>query len=212
MMQHVPKYENKIEYIVELIKDIKNIEILELGVRRGISTKRFLEVCKKNEGNLISIDIDDCSEVSSDENWKFIHSSDDNFEFIDKQINKDLDFIYIDSYHEPSHVKKVFYHYYNFLKIDGICIIDDVSWLPYCKNEYRDNEFSENINRSVFNKILEIYNQNKDKFSLEFYFEGSGLAIIKKKNNDLTQSKKIISREISIKSFLKKIFKRKPKK
>ena len=211
-MQHVPKYENKIEYIVELIKDIKNIEILELGVRRGISTKRFLEVCKKNEGNLISIDIDDCSEVSSDENWKFIHSSDDNFEFIDKQINKDLDFIYIDSYHEPSHVKKVFYHYYNFLKMDGICIIDDVSWLPYCKNEYRDNEFSENINRSVFNKILEIYNQNKDKFSLEFYFEGSGLAIIKKKNNDLTQSKKIISREISIKSFLKKIFKRKPKK
>jgi len=211
MMQHVPKYENKIEYIVELIKDIKNIEILELGVRRGISTKKFLEVCKKNEGNLISIDIDDCSEVSSDENWKFIHSSDDNFEFIDKQINKDLDFIYIDSYHEPSHVKKVFYHYYNFLKIDGICIIDDVSWLPYCKNEYRDNEFSENINRSVFNKILEIYNQNKNKFSLEIYFKGSGLAIIKKKNNDLNQSKKIISREISIKSFLKKIFKRKPK-
>ena len=37
------------------------------------------------------------------------------------------------------------------------------------------------INKSIFKKILEIYNQNKDKFSLEFYFEGSGLAIIRKK-------------------------------
>ena len=211
-MEYVPKYENKIQYIVNLIKDIKNISILELGVREGISTKSFLEVCKKNNGKLISIDIEDCSSVSTDPNWKFIHSSDDNFEILDEQISKNLDFIYIDSYHEPSHVKKVFYHYYDFLKIDGICVIDDVSWLPYCKKEYRDNEFSEMINRSVFNKILEIYNQNKDKFSLEFYFEGSGLAIIKKKNIDLNKSKKIVSRELSIKNRLKHFFKRKPKK
>ena len=68
------------------------------------------------------------------------------------------------------------------------------------------------INRSVFNKILEIYNQNKDKFTLEFYFEGSGLAIIKKKNIDLNKSKKIVSRELSIKNILKHFFKRKPKK
>ena len=42
-----------------------NINILELGVRKGISTKKFLEVCEKNEGNLISVDIEDCSKVSS---------------------------------------------------------------------------------------------------------------------------------------------------
>ena len=198
-MQYVPKYEDKIKYIVEIIKDINNINILELGVREGISTKKFLEVCEKNKGNLTSIDIDDCSNVSKDKNWKFIHSSDDNFEFVDKQIKKDLDFIYIDSYHEPSHVEKVFYHYYDFLKVNGICIIDDISWLPYCKNEYRDNELSEMINKSVFNKIL------------EFYFEGSGLAIIKKKNSDLNQSKKVISRETSVKNFLKTLLGRKPK-
>ena len=210
-MEYVPKYENKVQYIVDLIQNIKNINILELGVREGISTKKFLEVCKKNNGNLTSIDIEDCSEVSNDPDWKFIHSSDDNFEFIDKQVKKNLDFIYIDSYHEPSHVEKVFYHYYDFLKINGICVIDDISWLPYCKKEYRDNEFSEIINRSVFSKVLEIYNQNKEKFSLEFYFEGSGLAIIKKKNLDLNQSKKIISRERSIKNILKYFFRRKPK-
>ena len=63
-------------------------------------------------------------------------------------ISKNLDFIYIDSYHEPLHVEKVFYHYYEFLKINGICVIDDISWLPYCKKEYRDNEFSEIVDRN----------------------------------------------------------------
>ena len=73
----------------------------------------------------------------------------------EKLKKKDLDLIYIDSYHEPKHVEKVFFHYYDFLKIGGFCVIDDISWLPYCKNEYRDNEFSETTNKSVFNKILE---------------------------------------------------------
>ena len=211
-MQYVPKYEDKVQYIVNLVNNIKNINILELGVREGISTNFFLEVCKKNQGNLTSIDIDDCSKVSNDKNWTFIHSSDDNFEYIDRKIRKDLDLIYIDSYHEAQHVEKVFYHYYDFLKIGGFCVIDDISWLPYCEKEYRDNEFSEITNKSIFNKILEIYNQNKEKFSLEFYFEGSGLAIIKKKSTLLNNSKKIVSREMNVKNLIKRFFKRKPKK
>tara|TARA_B100001093_G_C26416377_1_gene837823 strand:+ start:61 stop:696 length:636 start_codon:yes stop_codon:yes gene_type:complete len=211
-MQYVPKYEDKVQYIVNLVNNIKNINILELGVREGISTNVFLEVCKKNQGNLTSIDIDDCSKVSNDKNWTFIHSSDDNFEYIDRKIRKDLDLIYIDSYHEAQHVEKVFYHYYDFLKIGGFCVIDDISWLPYCEKEYRDNEFSEITNKSIFNKILEIYNQNKEKFSLEFYFEGSGLAIIKKKSTLLNNSKKIVSREMNIKNLIKRFIKRKPKK
>ena len=211
-MQYVPKYEDKVDYIINLVRDLTNINILELGVREGISTKKFLEICNQNNGKLVSIDIDDCSKVSNDKRWTFIHSSDDNFEIVDKEINSKLDLIYIDSYHEPNHVEKVFNHYYNYLKIGGICVIDDISWLPYCKNEYRDNEYSEMINKSIFKKILEIYNQNKDKFLLEFYFEGSGLAIIRKKKDVLNKSKRILSRDFSVKNILRVIFNRKPKK
>ena len=211
-MNYVPKYEDKIEYIVNLIKKIENINILELGVREGISTKRFIEVCNRNNGKLTSIDIDDCSKVLHDSNWKFIHSSDDNFDYIDKKIDKNFDFLYIDSYHEPNHVQKVFYHYFNFIKLGGLCVIDDISWLPYCKNEYRDNEFSEITNKSIFNKILEIYNQNKENISLEFFFEGSGLAIIKKKTTTLNKPQKIFSREFSFKNLLKRVIKTRPKK
>ena len=108
--------ENKLDYIIEKIKNIQKIQILELGVQNGSSTKKFIELCTLNDGFLTSIDIDDCSKVIKSDRWKFIHSSDDDFEKIDKIISKSLDFIFIDSLHEPNHVEKVFYHYYSFLK------------------------------------------------------------------------------------------------
>ena len=203
----------KINYLIKKIKHIQNINILELGVQNGLSTKYFIELCESNNGLLTSVDIDDCSNVAKSDKWTFIHSSDDNFEKIDKIIPTTLDLIFIDSLHEPNHVKKVFYHYYSFLKNGGICVIDDISWLPYVKNEYRDNEFSEYINRSTFTKILEIYNNNKENFLLEFFFKDSGYAIITKKNDKLlNKSKKIQSREYGLKNLFRKIYKRKPKK
>ena len=202
---------SKLDYIIKKIQHIDKIQILELGVRHGFSTKKFIELCDSNDGFLISVDIKDCSDVIKSDRWKFIHSSDDNFEEVDKFITKDLDFILIDSLHEPNHVEKVFYHYYNFLKKKGICIIDDISWLPYSKNQKRDKEFSEHINRSTFKKILEIFNENQKNFDLEFYFRDSGYAIITKNEKSfLNKSKKIKSREFGIKNLLRKIYKRKP--
>ena len=204
--------ETKLDYIVQRIKGFKKIQILELGVQNGVSTKKFIDLCEVNDGFLTSIDIKDCSNVIKNDRWKFIHSSDDNFEIIDKIIPRAIDFIFIDSLHEPNHVEKVFYHYYDFLKKGGICIIDDISWLPYSKDQYRDNEFSEYINRSTFNKILEIFNQNQENFSLEFFFKESGYAIVtKNKENLLNKPIKIKSREYGIKNLLRKIYKRNPK-
>ena len=100
----------KLEQIFYKIKNIKNINILELGVHEGISTKMFLQLCDDNQGKLISVDIHDCSKVSNNKRWTFIHSSDDNFDLINSYIKKDLDVIFIDSLHEPNHVKKVFYN------------------------------------------------------------------------------------------------------
>ena len=203
----------KINYLIKRIKNIQNINILELGVQNGLSTKYFIKLCESNNGLLTSVDIEDCSNVVKSDKWTFIHSSDDNFKKIDKIIPTALDLIFIDSLHEPNHVEKVFYHYYSFLKNGGTCVIDDISWLPYVKNEYRDNEFSEYINRSTFTKILEIYNNNKENFLLEFFFKDSGYAIIKKKNDEpLKKSKKIQSREYGLKNLFRKIYKRKPKK
>lgn len=204
---------NKLDIIKEHILGIHKINILELGVRSGNSTKMFLDVCERNDGYLTSIDIEDCSKVTNNKRWNFIHSSDSNFDYVNKFINKSkFDVLFIDSLHEPNHIKKVFYYYFNFLKLNGIIFLDDVIWLPYVKNGVRDNDFVERVNRLTFEKLIEIYNANINNLTLDINFTGSGLAILKKIGSDLNTEKKIKNRLFSIKNIIKKyIYSPKPK-
>jgi predicted O-methyltransferase YrrM len=202
---------SKIRFIYDNIKKIKNLNILEFGVREGISTNMFLNLCNNNKGNLLSIDIVNCEKLFTNKNWTFLKSRDDNFSYIKKYIKKKLDVIYIDSYHEPNHVKNILFYYYRFLKTNGIIFIDDISWLPYVKESYRDNEFNEIINRNTFNKIVEIYSANINNFDLQFSFNDSGTAMLKKLNNKkLLEPKKIHNRVYSFKNILKTLYRPKP--
>ncbi len=201
-------YRKLVEFVVPEIKNIKNLDILEFGVRKGISTSIFLEICKKNNGKLFSNDVDDYKSLYNAEVWKFIHCRDDNYTEIEKYIPKKLDLIYLDSYHEPNHVEKIFRYYYPKIKNGGFYIIDDICWLPYVKNNYRDNFGCEMANLETYQRLLEIYYKNTENFDLEFSFVGSGLAKIKKKNDaDLNNSVKIPSRYYSLKNLVKKIIK-----
>ena len=55
--------DHKLDYITKRIKNIQKIQMLELGVKTGDSTKKFIELCNTNDGFLTSIDIEDCSNV-----------------------------------------------------------------------------------------------------------------------------------------------------
>ena len=194
-------------YLFPMIKEINNPIILELGVQSGISTKKFLDICNKNNGKLFSVDIDDCSKVSDDKNWNFFHSRDDNFEFIKSKIPHKIDVLFIDTLHEAEHVKKLIYGYYPLLKKNGYLFIDDVSHLPYLKNMPRNNFYCEVNNKETFDLLLAIYSENYEKFDLNFSFSSSGLAIIQKKNeSNLIQSHNLSLRENSIKNIVRKIW------
>ena len=163
------EYINKLQReILPKINNIQNINILELGVQRGTSTNIFLEICEKNEGFLTSVDVDDCSKVSDSDRWKFIRSRDDDFLLIRNNINKELDVIFIDTLHEADHVEKIIYGYYDLLKVGGYLFIDDISHLPYLTDKPRNNFYCEINNKETFEKIIEIYSSNTDKFDLNF--------------------------------------------
>ena len=167
--------------LIPMIRKINKPLILELGVQKGRSTKKFLDICEKNNGKLISVDIDDCSNVSQSRNWKFLKTKDDDFEFIKDQIKSKLDVLFIDTLHEAEHVKKLIYAYYPMIKKDGFIFIDDISHLPYLKNKSRNNFYCEINNKETFEVLLSIYSENLNNFDLSFSFISSGLAIIKKK-------------------------------
>ena len=205
-------YKPKLEYIGRCIDKIENINILEFGVMKGRSTGFFLNLCNRLNGKLFSVDMNDHSKLFSDKRWTFIHSRDDNFELMDKINNKSFDVIYIDTLHEPNHVKKILYYYYNFLKVGGRVFIDDINWLPYVKNSFKDSEYSEVINRRTFNKIIEIYYKNFENLKLEISFCGTGtINFLKLNNSKLNEPKKIKNRIFGLRNLARFFIRRKPK-
>ena len=201
-------YRKLINFVYEKIKHIKEPSILEFGVREGVSTKMFIELCEAHSGNLYSIDARDCKSVSKSEKWNFIQSKDDNFDFIKNKIPEKFDIIFLDTLHEAKHVKKIFYYYYKFLKTDGFFFIDDTSWLPYVKKNYRDGVYAEINNQETFEILLKIYFANYHNFDLEFSFVSSGFALAKKlNNNELNSPRKIPSRKLGVKNLMWKILK-----
>tara|TARA_B100001063_G_C16700138_1_gene522115 strand:- start:102 stop:755 length:654 start_codon:yes stop_codon:yes gene_type:complete len=203
--RHKRKFLN---FIYKHILNKEDIKILEFGVsERGLSTKIFLDVCEKNQGELISIDINANSKKFKTNKWTFVNTRDDNFLEIEKFIkNKKFDIIYLDTIHKADHVEKILFYYFNYLKKFGFFIIDDTSSLPYIKSREKNNFSQEINNQETFDRILEIFNENHENIDLEFSFVGTGIAKIQKLNdNILNKPKKINYRQISIKNFLRKI-------
>ena len=201
-------YRKLINFVYEKIKHIEEPTILEFGVREGVSTKMFIELCEARSGNLYSIDVRDCKSVSKSKRWNFIQSRDDNFDLIKNKIPEKFDIIFLDTLHEAQHVKKIFYYYYKFLKADGFFFIDDTSWLPYVKKSYRDGVYAEINNQETFEILLKIYFANYLNFDLEFSFVSSGFALAKKlNNNELNSPRKIPSRKLGVKNLMWKILK-----
>ena len=200
------EYSHKIDsFMFGTIKEIKNPKVLEFGVKEGRSTKMFLDLCKNNDGKLISVDINDYKGLFKDSNWNFIQCRDDDFEKLDNYLKDKLDIIYLDSLHEAKHVEKIIYHYFSKLKIGGFFFIDDISWLPYLKNSQRNNFYCEINNKETFDKLLDIYNSNQRNIDIYFSFISSGMCKIIKKNEKLEVPSKILTRDKSLKNLIRKI-------
>ena len=194
-------------FLFPIIKGINNPIILELGVQKGRSTKKFLDICKKNNGKLFSIDIEDCSNIVNDKSWNFYQTRDVNFEYIKSKIPEKIDILFIDTLHEANHVKKLINEYYPLIKKNGFIFIDDISHLPYLKNKVRDNFYCEINNKETFDLLISIYSENTENFDLSFTFVSSGLAIIKKKtDSELFDYRKLNERGLTTKNILRRLW------
>ena len=139
---------------------------------------------------------------------EIFQTRDDNFEYIKSQIPNKIDVLFIDTLHEANHVKKLLYEYYPLLNSNGYIFIDDISHIPYLKNKDRNNFYCEINNKETFEIILSIYSENYENFELNFSFFSSGLAIIKKLNqNTLNFSNKLKLRNHTIKNYLRLLWK-----
>lgn len=188
---------------------IRNPKIIEFGVRHGVSTSLFLDLCTINDGQLFSIDVNDYSHTFNSPKWHFIKSRDDNFEFLKKKLPNDADIIFLDTVHKADHVIKVLISYFDILKKDGYFIIDDISWIPYLKNNEHDHFYKEINNKETFESLLQIYSLNSSTMDIKFNLTNTGSVVITKlKNEKLIFNKKKRSRDGNLKNYLRLIYKK----
>ncbi len=75
------------------------------------------------------------------------------------------------------------------------------------KRAKNDHFFKEVKNRETFNRLLEIYVNNKTKFNISFNFCDTGATkILKISDDQLNQPIKLNSREFSIKNLVRKLY------
>ena len=171
-------------YFLSKLKNFNNPIILELGVNKGGSTANFLNFINEHGGELYSIDINDCSEIINSHrfkdintsNWNFLKSNDLNIKFILEnfpKIKNGIDLLYIDSYHDETHVEKILENWFIYVKKNGFIYFDDTESYLYKKSK----NFALSVNNDAIDKFVKnFFYNNSHQVSYIKYFKGSGLS------------------------------------
>ena len=79
---------------------------VELGVREGHTSEPIYEAAKLNEGHLWSVDLNPPSEYKPN-NGHYTFTQKDSIKFLEEwDVNKKIDFVFVDDWHSYRHVKK----------------------------------------------------------------------------------------------------------
>ena len=110
------------------LQSVAKGNILEIGVRTGISTAAFLIGLEQNGGHLYSVDIEsDCGKVVSSPDWTFIHAnSHTDVESIKSKIPPVLDILFVDGDHTYEGTRDDFTNYAGLVRSGGLVICHDV--------------------------------------------------------------------------------------
>jgi cephalosporin hydroxylase len=117
--------------------------IVELGVRGGESTYVFERVAQISQADLVSVDIDDCSDISDYQDWHFVQSDDIKFaaQFKnwcdDNGVDDDIDILFIDTSHLYEHTVDEIENWFPHLSDRAIVFFHDTNLSDYYRREDR---------------------------------------------------------------------------
>lgn len=166
-----------------IIMQRQNPVVLEFGVHKGQSTGVLADACEKTGGTLISVDIEDCSDVIQSPVWTFIQEDDSNIDSVLDQapiLRDGVDLLYIDSLHDPAHVAKLLVRWFPYVKANSYITVDDVDPLPYLRGQRKDSVDREIVWRSIGRTVMDFFHANEEQLYLEMHYGSTGLAILYK--------------------------------
>lgn len=183
--------------------------ILELGTDKGLSTTVFLQACEDKNGKLVSVDIEDCSDISDSDRWDFIRSDSTDVNNILAQaphLNNGIDIIYIDSLHSQDHVQKELTGWFPYMNKNSWIFFDDVDPNPYRKGNRKDHFNNEIAWNKIHEYVQAFFYSNQKNLFLQILYGSTGLACLYKispKGTLPNEAKPIIHRKKTFFSLLR---------
>ncbi len=102
-------------------------DILEIGVRGGVSTAAFLLGLEANGGHLYSIDLDPgCGNLFDHPQWSFLCADSRDVERVTSNVPARLDVLFVDGDHRYSGLKADLNNYSPLVKPGGLILVHDI--------------------------------------------------------------------------------------
>ncbi len=169
--------------IADLVNNFEKPTILELGTCEGTSTSLLLTECEKNNGFMVSVDIEDRSDVAISNNWQFIKSDDLLVDYIITQaeiLKNGIDILHIDSLHTYEHVSKQLMNWYEYVNEGGYITLHDVDPYACSPDGFKPSASTYQDLAGDLKAVKEFFYANQDNLFLEIHYGATGMAIIKK--------------------------------
>jgi predicted O-methyltransferase YrrM len=157
--------------------------ILELGTDKGQSTTVFLEACQERDGQLVSVDLSNCSDVSDSERWHFVQSDSTDVARILEcapVLERGIDVLYIDSLHLREHVEAELMAWYPHMNAGSWIFLDDVDANPYRRGRRKDHYASEILWDEIYEFVKAFFYANEESTYLNILYGSTGLACLHK--------------------------------
>jgi predicted O-methyltransferase YrrM len=161
---------------------MKAKRILELGVRNGDSTRPLLLAAYKNDGTVVSVDIQPTCYTPPDElqkNWTFIQS--DALSFLKNDSpNEPYDLIFVDDWHAYEHVKQELEEIDRLVSPRTVILIHDLMYGNTCPYYHSDLTLTSGqwANGGPYRAVAELNPQFWEFSTLPY---NNGLTLLRKK-------------------------------
>lgn len=143
--------------------------IVEMGVRGGESTFAFERAAKLSDATILSIDIDNCENVSSYPKWHFVQGDDIAFSNTfpawcqEKGLSPNIDVLFIDTSHFYEHTVQEIEHWFRYLSDHAIVFFHDTNMQDIYRR--RDGSIGRGWqnDRGVIRAVEEYFNRSFDE-------------------------------------------------
>jgi hypothetical protein len=171
------------QLMCDAARSMESPVVLELGTQHGTSAKALLAACKENGGTVVSVDLQDCSQISQAPNFIFVQSDSTSVRNILSKapiLSQGIHMLYVDTTRHRSHLQKEVASWWPFIRPEGWLFCRGVDPGPYRRGARKDAIVLEKEAEERARFFIEFSVANVESCDLAIHYGSTGLAVVRK--------------------------------